>query len=49
VLIADDGMRNWKKARLRLARVGIEVLGGYLQGGVVEWKQAGLGSGIVRR
>jgi glyoxylase-like metal-dependent hydrolase (beta-lactamase superfamily II)/rhodanese-related sulfurtransferase len=40
VLIAasDDQM---KEARLRLARVGIEVLDGYLQGGLGAWKRAG--------
>jgi len=31
-----------EEARLRLARVGIEVLDGYLAGGVGAWKQAGL-------
>jgi len=31
-----------EEARLRLARVGIEVLDGYLAGGVAAWKQAGL-------
>ena len=30
-----------EEARLRLARVGIEVLDGYLDGGVAAWKQAG--------
>ena len=30
-----------EEARLRLARVGIEVLDGYLVGGVAAWKQAG--------
>lgn len=30
-----------EEARLRLARVGIEGLGGYLQGGVESWKEAG--------
>jgi hydroxyacylglutathione hydrolase len=30
-----------EEARLRLARVGIEVLDGYLEGGVAAWKQAG--------
>ena len=29
------------EARLRLARVGIEMLDGYLAGGVAAWKQAG--------
>jgi hydroxyacylglutathione hydrolase len=31
-----------EEARLRLARVGIETLGGQLQGGVAAWKQAAL-------
>jgi hydroxyacylglutathione hydrolase len=31
-----------EEARLRLARVGIEVLNGYLDGGVSAWTQAGL-------
>ncbi|HWY21535.1 MAG TPA: rhodanese-like domain-containing protein [Candidatus Acidoferrum sp.] len=31
-----------EEARLRLTRVGIEVLDGYLDGGVAAWKQAGL-------
>jgi hydroxyacylglutathione hydrolase len=40
VLIAgSDG--QIEEARLRLARVGIEALGGYLRGGVDAWKQAG--------
>jgi rhodanese-related sulfurtransferase len=41
VLIAasDDQL---EEARLRLTRVGIEVLGGYLHGGVAAWKHAGL-------
>jgi hydroxyacylglutathione hydrolase len=30
------------EARIRLARVGIEALGGYLAGGVPAWKKAGL-------
>jgi hydroxyacylglutathione hydrolase len=31
-----------EEARLRMARVGIEALDGYLAGGVAAWKQAGL-------
>jgi glyoxylase-like metal-dependent hydrolase (beta-lactamase superfamily II)/rhodanese-related sulfurtransferase len=31
-----------KESRLRLARVGIEVLGGYLKGGIAAWTEAGL-------
>jgi hydroxyacylglutathione hydrolase len=46
VLIAgsDDQV---EEARLRLARVGIEVLGGYLRGGVTAWKQAGFATAEV--
>ena len=36
-----------EEARLRLARVGIEVLDGYLAGGVAAWKQAGLPLAVV--
>jgi hydroxyacylglutathione hydrolase len=41
VLIAESD-EHLEEARLRLTRVGIEVLGGYLAGGVTAWKQAGL-------
>ena len=41
VLIADTEQQI-DEARLRLARVGIEALNGYLQGGVAGWKSAGL-------
>jgi hydroxyacylglutathione hydrolase len=40
VLIGDTP-EQLAEARLRLARVGIEVESGYLQGGVAGWKQAG--------
>src|SRR5579863_6784709 len=40
VLIAGSD-EQLEEARLRLARVGIEVLDGYLQGGVAAWKAAG--------
>ena len=36
-----------EEARLRLTRVGIEVLGGYLAGGVAAWKQAGFQLGSI--
>jgi hydroxyacylglutathione hydrolase len=39
-LIADMDAQI-EEARLRLARVGIEMLDGYLAGGVAAWKQAG--------
>jgi len=41
VLIAESD-QQLEEARLRLARVGIEALDGYLAGGVEAWKQAGL-------
>ena len=41
VLIADTN-EQIEEARLRMARVGIEALDGYLDGGVALWKQAGL-------
>jgi len=41
VLIADSD-QQLEEARLRLARVGMEALDGYLAGGVGAWRQAGL-------
>jgi hydroxyacylglutathione hydrolase len=41
VLIGDSD-EQIEEARLRLARVGIEELRGYLAGGVAAWKKAGL-------
>ena len=41
VLITDTE-QQWEEARVRLARVGIEALDGYLAGGVTAWKRAGL-------
>ena len=41
VLIAESD-EQLEEARLRLTRVGIEALDGYLAGGVTAWKQAGL-------
>jgi glyoxylase-like metal-dependent hydrolase (beta-lactamase superfamily II)/rhodanese-related sulfurtransferase len=41
VLIAGSDAQL-EEARLRVTRVGIEVLDGYLDGGVAAWKQAGL-------
>jgi rhodanese-related sulfurtransferase len=40
VLIADTD-QQLEEARVRLARVGMEALDGYLAGGVAAWKQAG--------
>jgi len=41
VLIAETDAQV-EEARIRLARVGIEALDGYLAGGVAAWKQSGL-------
>src|SRR5260370_2167709 len=41
VLIADTD-QQLEEARVRLARVGMEALHGYLAGGVCAWKQARL-------
>jgi glyoxylase-like metal-dependent hydrolase (beta-lactamase superfamily II)/rhodanese-related sulfurtransferase len=41
VLIADTD-QQLDEARVRLARVGMELLDGHLAGGVAAWKQAGL-------
>jgi len=41
VLIADTEQQI-EEARIRVARVGIETLGGYLAGGVAGWRQVGL-------
>ncbi|MEP7027997.1 MAG: rhodanese-like domain-containing protein [Candidatus Eisenbacteria bacterium] len=41
VLVADD-LESVHEARLRLARVGLEDVAGYLDGGLAEWARAGL-------
>ena len=46
VLIAASD-EQLEEARLRLARVGVEVLDGYLQGGVAAWQQAGFAVGSI--
>ena len=46
VLIAGSD-QQLEEARLRLARVGIEALAGYLDGGVAGWKQAGFSMGTI--
>ena len=48
VLIADNDQQA-EEARIRLARVGIESLDGYLAGGVTAWKQAGLPLATVKQ
>lgn len=46
VLIAESD-DQLEEARLRLTRVGIEVLDGYLQGGMAAWKAAGFEVGTI--
>lgn len=46
VLVADTDQQI-EEARVRLARVGIEALDGYLAGGVAAWKKAGLTVGTI--
>jgi glyoxylase-like metal-dependent hydrolase (beta-lactamase superfamily II)/rhodanese-related sulfurtransferase len=46
VLIAGTDQQV-EEARVRLARVGIEILDGYLAGGVVGWKQAGFAAAML--
>jgi len=41
ILVADTEAQV-EEARMRLARVGIEVLQGYLEGGIASWQKAGL-------
>src|SRR5437764_1191488 len=48
VLIAETDAQI-EEARIRLARVGIEALDGYLTGGVAAWKQSGLPLAAVRQ
>jgi hydroxyacylglutathione hydrolase len=46
VLIANSEQQI-EEARLRLARVGIEDVAGYLRGGVAAWKEAGLATETI--
>ncbi len=46
VLIAASA-EQLEEARLRMARVGIEVLGGFLQSGVEAWRQAGYPVAVI--
>jgi rhodanese-related sulfurtransferase len=41
-ILIGDTLEQLSEARVRLARVGIEDVHGYLQGGVEAWRQAGL-------
>jgi glyoxylase-like metal-dependent hydrolase (beta-lactamase superfamily II) len=48
VLIAASD-EQMEEARLRLTRVGIEILSGYLDGGVAAWEQAGLAVATIEQ
>jgi hydroxyacylglutathione hydrolase len=48
VLIAASD-EQMEEARLRLTRVGIEILSGYLNGGVAAWEQAGLAVATIEQ
>jgi hydroxyacylglutathione hydrolase len=48
VLIADTS-EQIEEARVRLARVGIEELSGYLDGGLAGWKKAGLATSSIEQ
>lgn len=48
VLIAESEAQL-EEARLRLTRVGIEVLDGYLDGGVAAWKNAGFPAATIEQ
>ncbi len=48
VLIAGSE-EQLAEARLRLARVGIEVLNGYLEGGIESWKRAGFPTARIKQ
>jgi hydroxyacylglutathione hydrolase len=48
ILIADSP-EQLSEARMRMARVGIEDVRGYLQGGIERWKQAGLPLAILKQ
>ena len=41
-MLIASAQEQLEEARLRLARVGMETLDGYLDGGVEAWKEAGL-------
>jgi len=48
VLIAGS-VEQVEEARVRLARVGIEALDGFLRGGVAAWKEAGLPVAVIQQ
>jgi len=47
IVIVADSNEKVEEAQLRLARVGLENVQGYLGGGMEAWKEAGLGLGVV--
>ncbi len=49
IVIVADSDEKVEEAQLRLARVGLENIKGYLAGGIEAWKEAGLEPDIVRQ
>jgi hydroxyacylglutathione hydrolase len=47
IVIVADSDEKVAEAQLRLARVGLENINGYLAGGMEAWKEAGLGLDVV--
>jgi glyoxylase-like metal-dependent hydrolase (beta-lactamase superfamily II)/rhodanese-related sulfurtransferase len=47
IVIVADSNEKVAEAQLRLARVGLENINGYLAGGMEAWKEAGLGLDVV--
>jgi len=48
-VLVSDTAEEISEARVRLARVGIEDLYGYLEGGVIGWQRAGFGLAELRQ
>ena len=46
-MVIADTDAQMEEARVRLARIGMEALDGYLAGGLAAWKMAGLPTGTV--
>lgn len=48
-ILVGDSREQIEEARMRLARVGIEEIEGYLEGGIDGWKNAGLATSSTRQ
>jgi glyoxylase-like metal-dependent hydrolase (beta-lactamase superfamily II)/rhodanese-related sulfurtransferase len=47
IVVVAESEETANEARIRLARVGLENVQGYLSGGIVAWKEAGLDVAVV--